>query len=190
MKVLAINASPRIKGNTDLLIGKVLEGAISKGAEVEKIVLNELKFLPCQECSKMADDGLCLVKDDMQDVYTKIKQADAIVLGSPIFFGSLSAQAKMMIDRFQCAWRAKYILKKDNGHKKITGAFICVEASSRKDFLGNARSIVRNFFAVINAGYKYELFCQGIEGKGDILKHAVYLKKAFDLGRAIVSKTT
>ena len=187
MKVLGINGSPRIGGNTDLLLDKVLEGARSKGAEVEKIVLNELKFSPCQECGKMADDGLCLVKDDMQDVYAKIKQADVIVLGSPIFFGSLSAQAKMMIDRFQCAWRAKYILKKDNGYKKITGAFICVEASSRKDFLENARAIAKNFFAVINAGYKYELFCPGIEGKGDILKHPVYLKKAFETGVKIVS---
>ncbi|MDP2911504.1 MAG: flavodoxin family protein [Candidatus Omnitrophota bacterium] len=182
MKVLGINGSPRIDGNTDLLLDKVLEGARSKGAKVEKIILNKLKFIPCQECEDMPNDGSCNVQDDMQDVYRKIKDADVVVFASPIFFGSLSAQAKMMIDRFQCAWRAKYILKKDNGYKKITGAFVCVEASSRKDFLENAKAIARNFFAVINAGYKYELFCQGIEGKGDMLKHPVYLKKAFDIG--------
>lgn len=185
MKVLAINASPRIKGNTDLLLDRVLEGARSKGADTEKIILNRLKFVPCQECKDMPNDGSCNVQDDMQDVYRKIRGADAVIFASPIFFGSLSAQAKMMIDRFQCAWRAKYILKKDNGYKKITGAFICVEASSRKDFLENARAIARNFFATINAGYKYELFCQGIEGKGDILKHPVYLKKAFGIGAKI-----
>ena len=188
MKVIGINGSPRIGGNTDILLDKALQGAGSKGADTEKIILNKLKFVPCQECGDMPDDGSCNVQDDMQDVYRKIEDADVIIFASPIFFGSLSAQAKMMIDRFQCAWRAKYILKKDNGYKKITGAFICVEASSRKDFLENAAAVARNFFAVINAGYKYELFCRGIEGKGDILKHPVCLKKAFDLGSAIVSR--
>ena len=182
MKVLGINGSPRIGGNTDILLDKVMEGAESKGAETEKIILNKLKFVPCQECEKMADDGGCLVKDGMQPVYKKIKEADAIVFASPVFFGSLSAQSKMMIDRFQCAWRAKYILKKAAGYKKIPGAFISVEGSNRKDFFENSRAIVRNFFATINVGYKYELFCPTIEARGDILKHPGYLKKAFDIG--------
>jgi len=182
MKILGISASPRIEGNTDLLLGKVLQGAGSKGADTEKIILNNLKFVPCQECAKMADDGGCLVNDDMQLVYKKIKEADAIVLASPVFFGSLSAQSKMMIDRFQCAWRAKYVLKKDNGYKKIPGAFISVEGSKRKDFFENSRAIAKNFFATINASYKYELLCPSIEAKRDILAHPVYLKKAFDIG--------
>jgi len=188
MKVLGINASPRIEGNTDLLLDKVLQGAGSKGADTEKIILNKLKFVPCQECEKAADDGGCLVNDDMQAVYKKIKDSDAIVLASPVFFGSLSAQSKMMIDRFQCAWRAKSVLKKDNGYKKILGAFISVEGSSRKDFFENSRAIVRNFFATINASYKYELFCISIEAKGGILGHPGYLKKAFDLGAKLATK--
>ena len=185
MKVLGINGSPRIGGNTDILLDKVLNGAKSKGAEIEKLVLNKLKFSPCQECENMADDGLCLVKDDMQMVYEKIKEANVIVFASPVFFGSLSAQSKMMIDRFQCAWRAKYILKKYAGYKKIPGIFVSLEGSGRKDFFKNAKSIVKNLFATINVAYKGELFCPGIEGKGDILKHQGYLKKAFNLGAKI-----
>ena len=190
MKVLGINASPRIEGNTDLLLAKVLQGAGSKGADTEKIILNELKFVPCQECAKMSDNGGCLVDDDMQLVYKKIKDSDAIVLASPVFFGSLSAQSKMMIDRFQCAWRAKYILKKDNGYKKISGAFISVEGSGRKDFFENSRAIAKNFFATINASYKDELFCTAIEAKGDILTRPAYLKKAFDLGAKLANNYT
>ena len=187
MKILGINGSPRINGNIDLLLDKVLQGAGSKGAEAEKIILNKLEFVPCQECAKMADDGGCLVKDDMQAVYKKIKEADAIVFASPVFFGSLSAQSKMMIDRFQCAWRAKYILKKDNGYKKIPGAFISVEGSDRKDFFENSRAVVKNLFATINADYRYELFCPVIEAKGDILEHPGYLKKAFSIGAKLIS---
>ena len=182
MKVLGINASPRIGGNTDLLLDKALDGARSKGAETEKIILNKLKFVPCQECEIMADDGQCLVKDDMQLVYEKIKNADAIIFASPVFFGSLSAQAKMMIDRFQCAWRAKNILKKDIGYKKIPGIFISVEGSKRKDFFENSKAVVKNFFATINVSYKGELFCPGVDEKGGILKHPDYLKKVFNLG--------
>jgi multimeric flavodoxin WrbA len=187
MNVLGINGSPRIGGNTDILLDKVLEGAKTKGAKTEKVILNTIKFSPCQECENIRDDGTCIVEDDMQPVYKKIEQADVIILASPIFFGSLSAQTKMMIDRFQCAWRAKYILKKDIFRRRCKGAFISIEASDRKDFFDNAKSIVRNFFATVNADYKAELFCSGIDEKGKILKHPDILEKAFELGKKIVN---
>jgi len=187
MKVLGISGSPRIGGNTDILLDKLLEGAKIKGAKIEKIILNKLKFSGCQECDNVNDDGTCIIEDDMQGVYDKIKNADVIILASPIFFGSLSAQTKMMVDRFQCLWRAKYILKKDIGFKKIKGVFLSIEGSDRKDFFDNAKSIVKNFFAVINVEYKSELFCSNIDAKGNMLKHPDCLKKAFELGERIVS---
>lgn len=181
--VLGILGSPRIGGNTDILLDKTLSGAKEKGAKPEKIILNNLKVRPCQECEKVKDDGTCKIKDDFQFLYKKIKKADALILASPIFFGSLSAQTKIMIDRFQCSWRYKYILKKKAKKKKIPGAFISIEASKRDDFFNNAKSIVKNFFATVDADYKDELFCQGIEKKGDILKNAPALNKASDLGK-------
>jgi len=187
MKVLGINGSPRIGGNTDILLDKALEGARSKGAETKKIILNTLKFSPCQECSKLRDDGTCIVEDDMRIVYREIEKADAVIVASPIFFGSLSAQTKMMIDRFQCLWRAKYILKMKTPGKKKAGAFISVEASTREDFFENAKTIVKNLFVPINADYKEELFCPGVDEKANILKHPEFLKKAFELGERIAS---
>jgi multimeric flavodoxin WrbA len=123
----------------------------------------------------------------MQGVYKKIRDADIILLASPIFFGSLTSQTKAMIDRFQCAWRARYILKKDTGFKKTKGVFISVEGSKRKDFFDNAKSIVRNLFATINVDYKEELFCPGIDEKRSILKHPECLEKAFELGMRLVA---
>lgn len=187
MKILGINGSPRIGGNTDILLDKLLEGAKNKGANIEKIILNKLKFSPCQECENMKDDGSCIVEDDMQKVYKKIRDIDALVFASPIFFGSLSAQAKMMIDRFQCFWRAKYILKKDMGFKRIKGVFLSIEGSDRKDFFDNAKSIVKNLFATINVEYMNEVFCSNIDAKAGILEHPDCLKKAFELGERIVS---
>lgn len=187
MKVLGINGSPRIGGNTDILLDKVLEGAESKGAETEKIILNKLKFSPCQECESMRDDGECVIHDDMHELYKKIKDADILVLASPIFFGSLSAQTKMMIDRFQCVWHLKYMLNKDTGYRKKKAVFISVEGSKRNDFFENAKRIVKNLFATIDAEYQGELFCSGMNDKAGILKHAGCLKKAFELGARIVS---
>jgi len=182
MKVLGINGSPRIGGNTDILLDRVLEAASTKGAQAEKVILNQLKFSACQECANMRDDGTCIVNDDMQLLYKKIEQADVVILASPIFFGSLSAQTKMMIDRFQCLWRAKYIIGRDVFKKRRRGIFISVEASNRKDFFDNAKSIVKNFFATINAEYSDELFCSGVDEKASILKHPDVLQKAFELG--------
>jgi multimeric flavodoxin WrbA len=186
MYVLGINGSPRIGGNTDILLDRVLEAASTKGAQTEKVILNQLKFSACQECANMRDDGTCIIEDDMQPLYKKIEQADVVILASPIFFGSLSAQTKMMIDRFQCLWRAKYILKKVVTEKKRKGLFICVEASQRKDFFENAKSIVKNFFATINAEYSDEFFCSGVDEKGKILKFPDVLKRAFELGKRFI----
>ena len=186
MYILGINGSPRIGGNTDILLDRALDGARSLGAKAEKITLNKLKFSPCQECENIRDDGSCIIEDDMQRLYERIEEADAIIIASPVFFGSLSAQTKMMIDRFQCAWRAKYILNKEIFGKKKVGVFISAEASDRKDFFENSKSIVKNLFAAINTLYKYELFCSGLDRKGDIFRHPDYLEEAYGLGQKIV----
>ena len=112
MLVLGINGSPRIKGNTDIILEKALEGAKDAGAATEKIILNKLNMRPCQECEVVKDDGTCKVEDGFQALYGKIMASDGVILATPIFFGSLSAQVKTMIDRFQCTWRYKYVLKK------------------------------------------------------------------------------
>jgi len=185
MYIIGISGSPRVDGNTDMLLTKALEGAKSKGAEVEKVILNSLEMKPCQECKKVRDDGICQVADDFPPLHEKIKKADALILASPIFFGSLSAQTKIFVDRFQCYWRYRYILKKVVSKKTKPGALILVEASTRKEFLENGKSIVRNLFATIGIEYKGELFCQGIDSKGEIQKHPDLLNKALELGKKL-----
>ncbi len=187
MNILGISGSPRIGGNTDILLDRALEGARNKGAKTEKVILNTLRLSPCQECENMSDDGFCIFEDDFQLLFKKIENSDAVILASPIFFGSLSAQTKIMIDRFQCFWRAKYLLKINIAQKDKKGAFISVEGSQRQDFFDNAKSIVKNLFATINAEYSEELFCPGADEKASVLKHPDFLKKAFELGERIVA---
>ncbi|MGB2630919.1 MAG: flavodoxin family protein [Candidatus Omnitrophota bacterium] len=188
MKILGISGSPRIGGNSEVLLDRALEGAASNGAECEKIVLEKLEFSPCREreYEEVDDKGLSPINDDIHIVYRKIQSSDGLILASPIFFGSLSAQTKMMIDRFQCVWVAKNVLNIDVFTKKIKGAFICAEATERKDFFENARAIVRNFFKTINAGYEEELLCTGVDKKGSVLGKPDMLDKAFELGKKLV----
>ncbi len=99
MKVLAIVGSPRKNGNTDVVVQKVLEGAVEKGAETETIYINDLDFRACQGCglcNVMAD---CKLKDDMTDVYKKLEEADAFVFGSPIYFDQFTGQMRSFLDR-------------------------------------------------------------------------------------------
>lgn len=182
MKILGINGSPRISGNADILLDNALNGAESVGADIEKIILNNLKIKPCQECKEARKDGVCIVNDDMQMIYKKIDNAHCIILASPIFFGSLSAQTKIMIDRFQCLWMAKYVYKTILVKKKKPGCFISVEGTKIVKFFDNAKSIVKNFFRTIDIDYTEELFCVGVDKKGSVLRQTDCLKKAFKLG--------
>lgn len=189
-RIIGISGSPRRDGNTEMLLDKALEYARRKGAKTKKIILNELKFSPCQECENIREDGVCIIKDDWQKVFSEIEQSDAIILASPIFFGSVSAQTKMFIDRFQCLWLSKNIFKIYKPKKRKTGSFICVEASKREDFFENAKAIVKNFFATIDTDYKRELLCSGIDSKGAINKKPDCLNKAAEIGEKIVALTS
>jgi multimeric flavodoxin WrbA len=186
MKVVGISASPRRSGNSEVLLDRALEGAMSAGADVEKIVLNELDFKACQECGGCYKSGVCVIRDGMSYLYEKLDKADAVIISSPIFFASLSAQAKMMIDRFQCVWTAKYILKNRMQVKKRKGIFISVAGSYRKDYFENAGSIVKAFFATLDIEYTGELFHGGAEKMADVDRDEKVLNKAYILGRGLV----
>lgn len=184
MHVLGISASPRRHGNSELVLDKALEGAGASGSTVEKIVLNELSFKGCQECGGCDKTGVCVIDDDMKLVYEKINSADAVIIASPIFFGSVSAQLKAMIDRFQCRWVAKYVLKKKDVADK-RGIFLCVGASDRLDFFENARSIIRHLFATLNTEYTGDLFIAGMDNRSDVSDNKEALNKAFKLGASL-----
>lgn len=104
MKVMAFNGSPRKKWNTATLLKKALDGAASKGAETELIHLYDLDFKGCISCfaCKTIEGksyGRCAVKDDLTQVFRKVEKADAVILGSPIYFGTVTGEMKSFIER-------------------------------------------------------------------------------------------
>jgi multimeric flavodoxin WrbA len=104
MNVIAVNGSPRHNGTTATLLNKALEGAASRGAKTELIQLSQLKMKGCQACYSCKKRGgrsygKCALRDDMTPLYAKIEDADAIFLGSPIYFGTVTSGTKMFIER-------------------------------------------------------------------------------------------
>jgi multimeric flavodoxin WrbA len=102
LKVVGIIASPRKDMNTDTLVAKVLEGARSTGAETGKIYLNDLQIKPCQACDKSPAPRYCWLQDDMEKIYSTLEHADVLVIGTPAYYDSISAQLKLLIDRSNC----------------------------------------------------------------------------------------
>ena len=98
MKVLGFNASPRKNGNTAWVINKILE---KSNVETEFYNFADLNIKPCQGCLGCHKDGNngCVINDDMQKLYKELENADTLILGSPIYMGQMTAQAKTFIDR-------------------------------------------------------------------------------------------
>lgn len=188
MKVLGIMGSPRIKGNTDLLLDEALKGAQSQEAEVEKIVVDKLKIAPCREYYGCLRDGNCVIRDDMDDIYPKLLEADGILVASPMFFYGLTSQLKALIDRCQALWARKYILKQDLPDSGRKGAFIAVGATRGKKLFDGSILTVKYFFQSIGVKYVDELLVRGVDKRGEIEQHPSALSDAFELGRRLAQE--
>lgn len=104
-KVLILSGSPRKGGNSDILCDEFMRGALESGNEVEKIRVSEKKITPCSACYFCKDSGgKCVHKDDMAQVLQKMIDADVLVLASPVYFYSIDAQLKALIDRTVARW--------------------------------------------------------------------------------------
>lgn len=104
-KVLILSGSPRKGGNSDLLCDEFLRGAREAGHSVEKIRVAERKVAPCSACYYCRKSGgVCARKDDMAEILQKMIDADVLVLASPVYFYSIDAQLKAVIDRTVARW--------------------------------------------------------------------------------------
>ncbi|MBM4463335.1 MAG: flavodoxin family protein [Chloroflexi bacterium] len=185
MKVLGIMGSPRIKGNTDALLDQALEGARSRGAEVEKIIVDKLNIAPCREYYGCTKDGNCVIRDDMDEIYPKLLSADSVIIASPMFFYGLSAQAKALIDRCQALWARKHVLKQNVSASGRKGAFIAVGATKGKNLFNGSILTVKYFFEAISVDYSDELLVRGVDQRGEIREHPTALADAFALGKRL-----
>ena len=187
MRVLGISGSPKKEGFTNILLNESLDGARAGGALTDKIILSDLTLKPCQECWKCEDGGGCVQSDGMDIVYKKINDADALIIASPIYFGTITAQAKIMIDRFNSLWVEKRRHKNDKLSVRCRkGAFICVAGGDRKEYFKNAKSVIRILFAILGMEYSKELFVDGLDKMTvNSAKKKRSLLKSYELGLSL-----
>jgi Multimeric flavodoxin WrbA len=187
--VLGIAGSPRRGGNTDLLLQQAMSGCDRQGAKTDLVILEELNIAPCRHCDECLPAGKCVIEDDMQGLYHQLREADCLILASPIFFMGLTAQAKIMIDRCQALWVIKNILKFPvslNPHKKRKGLLISVGSTKLPNLFQPAIATVKSWFATLDITYAGDLLFSGIDGKGAITEHPTALREAFLIGQKLI----
>jgi multimeric flavodoxin WrbA len=179
--VLILKGSPRERGNSATLAEKAAEGARAAGAQVESIYLHGLDIRPCDACDLCLDQGTCVIEDDMRPLYPKLAAADAILLASPIYCFTFSAQLKLCIDRWYGFQKNKW-----------------------KEFSGKPFGIILTYgdsdlytSGAINAIHTFESLCRFLNGRiigivhgslsdvGDALKDPELLEQARRLGQVL-----
>jgi multimeric flavodoxin WrbA len=188
-KIVAIYGSPRKTGNTSLLLDRFLEGAASarklseKDIKIKKIIVRDLNILPCRECCNCSKTGECVIKDDMQQVYKELIEADFLAVASPVFFTTVSGYLKALIDRCQRFWSLKYEHKKRIITKKRKGIFISTAGSGSKDIFNCPKKVIRSLFDVLYVDYLYDFLFNNVDSQGDILKNKKAMEDIYRFGK-------
>ena len=184
-KVLGIYGSPRKGGNTDFLLDATLNGAEAAGATVQRIYLRDLDFVPCQNCGFCSTKGACRIKDDMVGVYQALDSSDVILLAAPVYFCSMSAQAKAMIDRCQPYWARKYVLEQEPPGKGRRGGLVSCCGFKDDRFRACTEQIAKTWFYIMGVDYAGCFFKTGLDARHDAASDPTAMKDAAGFGRKV-----
>lgn len=190
IKILGIAGSPRLHGNTEVLLDEALKGAREAGASINKIVICNRDIYPCQGCGDCDKTGECTVDDGMDRIYNLTTSAHGIILAAPVYFNSLNAQTKAFIDRHQCIWVRKVLLEEDvtdpaTRHAK-RGLFLSTAGVDDPRAFDGAMKVMEMFLDVLDIKYYERLLFFRIGKKGAIKKHPTALRNAFTAGEHLV----
>ncbi|MEJ2166610.1 MAG: flavodoxin family protein [Desulfobacterales bacterium] len=185
-RIVAVYGSPRRKGNTATLLKKAVGGANDAGARVEEIVLRDLKMSPCLEIYGCSKAGECKLKDDFQTARDKIMACQGLMLATPVFFYTVSAHTKILMDRFQSLWVKKHWIEQTPRDQKTTcrkALFISAGATNGKKLFDGILLSLKYFFEVIDMELWRALLYRGLDFEGDVLKFPHYLDEAYQAGK-------
>jgi hypothetical protein len=171
-RVVGLACSPRTGGNTDLMLDSALQGAVEEGAFTEKVEVAHLDVHPCRACDGCFKTGRCVQKDDMQGLYPKLLSYEGIILAAPIFSMNLAAQAKILIDRLQCCWAKKYVLKEhvvsESKRKGRRALWLSAAGLNRPHIFDCAMVTVKYSFAMLEIPHRERITYHNVDEKGAI----------------------
>ena len=184
MKVLGILGSPRIGGNSDVLLSQALAGAKEAGADVEEIILDRKHISGCKDCKKCNETGICAIKDDMLEIQEKILDAYAVIHSTPVYFWSMTSQMKAYLDRwcvfFDDNWRWQKAYYPKMRDKRIGLITVCGDPN-----VHTADPIVHSFQSTVEMTKMNWLgaVMTSANNKGEIARNETALREAFELGK-------
>lgn len=174
-KILVISSSPRKGGNSDVLCDEFIRGASESGHEVEKVFLRDKTINYCTGCGVCNSTSHCIQKDDMADILAKMVDADTMVLATPVYFYTMDAQLKTLIDRTVPRYTE---MKNKEFYYIVTAAD--TEAGNMEKTIESLRGFTLDCLeGPVEKGIIYGL---GAWQKGDILKSSA-MKEAYQMGK-------
>ncbi len=173
--VLILSGSPRKGGNSDLLCDEFMNGALEAGHQVEEIRVAEKKIACCRACYA-CKSGKCAIDDDMGEVLQKIIDADVLVLASPVYFYSIGAQLKAVIDRSVARW----LEVKD---KELY--YIMTAAEDTPAAMETTLACLRGYADCVEGAREMGvIYGTGVYQKGEIRSHPAMVE-AYEMGRRV-----
>lgn len=175
-KVLILSASPRKDGNSDILCNEFAKGALDSGNIIEKINVSEKKIAPCLACYHCKNSGECVYKDDMPEILQKMIDADVLVLASPVYFYSVNAQLKALIDRTVARWLEV---------KNKEFYYIVTMADEDLSSADTTLACLRGYADCVSGAREMGVIIgSGVYEKGAI-KNSEQIKRAYEMGKNI-----
>jgi NAD(P)H-dependent FMN reductase len=187
--VIGILGSPLPEGNTAKLLEQALKGAADAGCSTETIAVNNLDFQPCMEMMFCKEHETCIMDDDMQQVYGKIRDADSIIIATPVMTMGIPGRLKSFMDRFQVFFMAKYVrnqpLVTPEKRNVRRGLFICISGMKIPEVFVGAKLTAQAFFDIIDCPFHDELLVSDMDTIRDVRTRQDLLDAAYAKGRAL-----
>lgn len=172
-KILILSGSPRKNGNSDYLCEKFFEGAKDAGHDVEKIFISAKKIAYCRACYACQKIGKCAINDDMAEILQKIIDADVLVFASPVYFYSINAQIKTVLDRTVARWT----------EIKDKEFYYILTAAEGRDIMERAVECFRGFADCFKGSQEKGVLCAHGLYEKDAAKTSDFVNVAYDMGR-------
>ena len=186
MKIVAVLGSPRPQGNSSTLARAFLKAAGERGAEITEYLLNEMNYQGCQGCGACKTESeICILEDDLAPVLKAVKEADVLVLASPVYFGDLNGQLKCFFDRTYSFFNPDFSCRVPPGKKAV---MVLVQANPDETEFADIFPRYRRWLKLYGCDPIRLLRVTGVREPGDVTQQAAALDQAAALAQELVAK--
>lgn len=182
MHVLGIVGSPRVNGNTDVLVDEILSGVRSSGGTIDKIYISDFDIKPCDSCMACHEQRRCVIEDQWREVADKVLKADGLVVGTPVYWNSVSAQTKLFMDRCFSFLDESF----DSAIKEKSAAIVVTCGAPDVEMTRLARLTLEDFMKFNKMKIIGEVIGVSMQKKEDALKNQDLMAVAFQTGRKFI----